>query len=270
MIDGMTPDVLGLGIGFIGVVLATYSIIKQKKLENRIKEKEKLKELAKFIENHIISRIIRIKDVIIDPTKDEDAFSQLQMLSQEVVTKSFDEKKEIINLISEIRMDIEEKHNSANQKEFKKTKTINISTENQKEAIKYLEEGMCRYISIECTSGNNILYSVNDFLLGIRYLFSDLDKLEKEFGDIIDEIKPTVLKDLKECVNEMFLIVLDSAINSNNIEINTKLFNKTDEIGLWIFNSVNGINKLKPLLDNLIELEIRTKKFKDELVYVSY
>ena len=70
-------------------------------------EKEKLKELSKNIEKKIIPRINSIIDEIRDPIKNEDTFSQLQMISQEVVSKAFDKKIDTISLTTEIRIDIE-------------------------------------------------------------------------------------------------------------------------------------------------------------------
>jgi uncharacterized membrane-anchored protein YhcB (DUF1043 family) len=47
-------EVIGYIIGITGVALAIYSIIKQQKLEQRLKEKEKLKEFSKKISTDLI------------------------------------------------------------------------------------------------------------------------------------------------------------------------------------------------------------------------
>lgn len=270
MVDGITLAVIGFGIGITSLVIAVYSVIKQKKLETRLKEKEKLKELSKHLEKRIIPITNRIVDVIKDPTNDEDLFFQLQMLSQEVVSKAFDENVDTIHLTTEITVDIKEKNNLTKQKEKKKVKNVDISAENKRNVIKYLEDGRLDFIIIQCTLGDSYTYTVSDFLLYIQYLFSNLDNLEKDFGKLIDEFRPDIIKNLKDCLKEVFLIVLDSATISKEIEVNTKSFNKTNDIGLWIYSRVNGIDKLTPYLDKLTESKIKFEKFRETLIMTSY
>lgn len=277
MVDGITIEIIGLGIGITGlgigitgVIIAVYSVIKQRRLETKFKEKEKLKELSKNIEKKIIPRINSIIDEIRDPIKNEDTFSQLQMISQEVVSKAFDKKIDTISLTTEIRIDIEEKETLGKQKEKKKTQTMNISTENKEDIIKSLEEGRIDYIDISCTLGDEYSYDVNTFLIHIRYLFLDLDNLEINFGNLIDEFRPNLIKDLRDNLIKVFSLVLDSAIKSKEIEVHTKSFEKTNEIGLWIYNSVNGIDNLISHLDKLSEYKIKFDEFRETLIMTSY
>ena len=277
MVDGITIEIIGLGIGITGlgigitgVIIAVYSVIKQRRLETKFKEKEKLKELSKNIEKKIIPRINSIIDEIRDPIKNEDTFSQLQMISQEVVSKAFDKKIDTISLTTEIRIDIEEKETLGKQKEKKKTQTMNISTENKEDIIKSLEEGRIGYIDISCTLGDEYSYDVNTFLIYIRYLFLDLDNLEINFGNLIDEFRPNLIKDLRDNLIKVFSLVLDSAIKSKEIEVHTKSFEKTNEIGLWIYNSVNGIDNLISHLDKLSEYKIKFDEFRETLIMTSY
>ena len=265
MVDGITIEFIGLGFGITGIIIALYSVIKQKKLEQKLKEKDKLKELSKSIEKTIIPRINQIIDEIRDPIKDEDIFSQLQMMSQEIVSKAFDKKIDTISLTTEIRIDIEEK-------ETKKTQIMNISAENKKNVIKSLEEGRLSFIIIDCAINDNLSYNntVNDFLLSIRFLFLNLDNLEVKFGSFIDEFRPGLIKNLKDELVEIFSLVLDSAMNSKEIEVNTKSFKKTDDIGIWIYNSVNGIDRLTSNLDQLSEYKMKFEDFRETLIMTSY
>ena len=270
MVEGITIEFIGLGIGITGVIIASYSVFKQKKLEKKLKEKDKLKELSKNIEKNIIPRITRIIDEIGDPIRDEDLFSQLQMISQEVVSKAFDKKIDTISLTTEIRMDIEERENFAKQKETKKIQTANISAENKEDVIKSLEEGRLGFITIDCTFGDEYSYTVNDFLFQIKYLFSELDNVEMNFENLIDEFRPGLINNLKDHLIEVFSLVLDSAMNSKEIEVNTKSFEKTNDIGLWIYGSVNGIDKLTSHLDKLSEYKLKFEEFRETLIMTSY
>lgn len=270
MVDVITIEFMGLGIGITGVIIAIYSVIKQKRLETKLKEKYKLKELSKNIEKKIIPRINNIIDDICYPNKNEDTILQLQMMSQEVVSKAFDEKIDSINLTTEIKIDLEERENLTKQKEKKKIQYTNFSAENKEDVIKSLEEGRLNYIFIDCKFGDGSSYNVNDFLFTIKFLLSELDKLEMNFGNLIEEFRPDIIKNLKNHLIEVFSIVLESAMKSKEIEVNTKSFDKTNDMGLWIYSRVNGIDELKPCIDKLLESKIKFEVFRETLIMTSY
>jgi len=268
MVDGITIEFMGLGIGITGVIIAIYSVIKQKRLETKLQEKDKLKELSKNIDKNIIPVINYIIDEIREPINNED--SQLQMIGQEVVSKAFDKQIDTINLTTEIRIDIEEREDLTKQKEKKIIQITNFSDENKEDIIKSLKEGRLDFILIDCTLEDGLLYSVNDFLLRIPYLFSNLDKLEMNFANLIEEFRPDIIKNLKDYLIEVFSIVLESAMKSKEIEVNTKSFDKTNDIGLWIYNRVNGIDELIPYLDKLSESKTKFEDFRETLIMTSY
>ena len=271
MVDGITIGVIGLVFGVIGVALALYSIIKQKKLETRIKEKEKLKDLSRQLDNYIIPMINNTVDEIDNPTNNYDLLSQLQMLAQEIVSKAFDEKKEIVKLTTEIRFWLEDKSKST---EGKNPEKHEIEIENEKdivEYLKYLEEGKCPSIVIDCTLGSGTSYDVNYFILWITSWFSDINKLETDFGNLMEEFKPDLIQNLKDSLKEILTATLNSAIGSKEMEVNTQKFSKTEDIGLWIYRSVNGNQELiSPLLDRLKKIKIELENLRETLVMTSY
>ena len=138
--------------------------------------------------------------------------------------------------------------------------------------MKCLEEGKCRYIDIDAfTSSGNTSYSVDaNVLLGIIFILLDLDKLEKEFGNIIEEFKPELFVNLRKCLIDMFKTIIDYAIDSKEIEINLTMFNKVDDIGLWIFNKILGQDKLKSCVVKLMEFETSLENFRENLLTTSY
>lgn len=263
MIEGW---IIGIIIGSASLGIATYSVLKQQKLERRLKEKDRLKNLAKQLENRINWHINDILDEFRNPLNNEDLSFSLQMLSQAILSKAFDENKDIVNFTTKIK-GIEELTKSSKEKEREQTKYFPI--EKEEDVINFLDRGG-RYISVDCELGDEMPYDVNSSLFGIPYFLFDLDKLEKEFGDIIEEFKPGLLKSLKDCAEEVFRIAMDSAIHSKEMEVNKKEFTKTDDISLWIYRRVTGSEKLRPHLDKLEELKGEFENLRNTLITTSY
>ena len=265
MIEGW---IIGIIIGSASLGIAIYSVLKQQKRERRLKGKDRLKNLAKQLEDRINWHINDILNEFRNPLNDETDLSfSLQSLSQAILSKAFDENKDIVSLTTKIK-GLEELTKSSKEKEREQIKYFPIEKEG--DVINFLDRGG-RYISVDCELGDEMLYSVdNSSLFGIPYFLSDLDKLEKEFGDIIEEFKPGLLKSLKDCAEEVFMIAMDSAIHSKEMEVNKKEFTKTDDISLWIYRKVTGSEKLKPHLDKLEELKGELENLRNALITTSY
>lgn len=202
----------------------------------------------------------------INPLNDEDLFYPLQSLSQAILSKAFDENKDIVNFTTKIK-GMEKLTKSSKEKEREQTKYFPI--EKKEDVINFLERGG-PYIIVDCGLGDGMLYGVDSSLFMMPYFLSDLDELEKEFGDIIEEFKPGLLKSLKDCAEEVFMIAMDSAIHSKEMEVNKKEFTKTDDISLWIYRRVTGSEKLRPHLDKLEELKGEFENLRNVLVTTSY
>jgi hypothetical protein len=258
---------IGVIFGILGsaaFVLSIYSVIKQRKLERRLKEKERLKNLAKQLKGYTNWHINNILDEIRNPLNDGGLSLSLQDISKEILSKAFDENKEIVNFTTEIKGI--ELTKPSKEKEQEKTKYFPI--EREEDVTNFLERSG-RYISVNYEFGG-VLFEVESSLFEIPYFLSDLDKLEKEFGDIIEEFKPGLLKNLKDCAEEVFMIAMDSAIHSKEMEVNTKEFTKTDDISLWIYRKVTGSEKLKLHLDKLEELKRELENLRNALITTSY
>lgn len=259
-----TIEVIGLVIGIVSLSIAIYSIIQQRRLETRLKKKEKLKLLAKRLDE-VINKMSRFSEIK-DPTSDTD---QLHFLSQRIISEAFDKKKDIIRHPIKTKIDIEEVTKTLEGKEKKETKYI--YAEKKEDVIKYLEEGKLTSVWIESdlgdiVEGEILSYPISYFLIGILYFFSELETIEKEFGDLMEEFSPKLLKSLKDCIKAILMV----AMYSKEIEIDTKAFSKTDEIGLWIYNAIMGREEINPYLDKLVELKVKFEKLRESLIATSY
>lgn len=276
MVEGWI-EIIGLVFGISGVAIAIYSVIQQRKLETRLKEKERLKKLAKRLDN-VINSMREFYEIKGSPSgwSDSYEFDHLQMLSQRIISEAFNKKKDIISLSIETRIGIEEVTKTSEGKEKKETKYI--SAERTEDVIKYLEEGKLSSIDIETGfgdesrkfAGGTISYDISEFLNVIRHFFYELETLEKEFGDLMEEFSPELLKSLKECVKGMLMVEVGSAMRHKEIEIDTKAFSKTDDIGLWIYNTIMRSEEINPYLDKLVELKAKFEKLRESLITTSY
>jgi hypothetical protein len=235
------------------------------KFETKFKEKERLKILAKEL-NKIITDISRISKIE-DPTHDE--HSQLHMLGQDIISEAFDKKKNIISISVNTSIGINELTKNSDGKEEKKI--IFIDVEKKEDIINNLEKGKLNHFDIQSDLGERIegeilSYSITDFFRFIPSFYYELETLENEFGEIMEEFSPNLLKSLKDCIKELLVV----AIYSKKLEIDTKAFTKTDDIGLWIYNAIMRREEINPYLNNMVELKIKFEKLRDNLMNTSY
>ena len=264
MVDGIT--IIGLLFGFTGILIGGYSLIKQQNLETRIKEKEKLKILSKQIEKDIIPYI----DLVIHSIKEPlnyDLEYQINSLGQEIVSNAFNEQKHIVNIETDVDASIKPKEG----KDEEKLQYKNIDLENKEDIIKHFEECTLDSTSIYCTLVSGAIgYHFGDVIRWLDIFYCEVTDLESEFGILINEFKPELIKATKNCIAEIFTIVLNSSINSKNIEINIKTFTKTNDMGIWIYNKVIGRDELDSCLDKLLQLEAEFDKLRETLIMTSY
>jgi hypothetical protein len=182
------------------------------------------------------------------------------MLSQALLSKSFDENKYVFNINTKIDLH-----------KFENGEMISFKFDKVEDVIEHFEQEEC-YIFIYCTPEySQIGYGLHDvFIHLIPFLISNINKLEKEFGETFEELSPELLKDFKDCIKEILRIVVDSALNYEEIKVNIKEFTKTDDIGFWIYSKVIGGEELKPCLHQLEKLKEKIDKFRDDLIKISY
>lgn len=256
MIEGITNDGIGLVIGSIGVTLAIISLLKGQKLENKLKEKDKLKLLSKEIDVWIYE-INDIVDEIKNPEFYEDLFFQLKLLSQEIVSKSFDTNRDIHSINTKIEIST-----NINNHEI-------MIQENKDTLMKYFKNDKCN-INTFFIFDNNTYYANNFLFHSIRHILSHIHEVEAKFGEIVFEFKPELLMNLKNSTEEILDLIIDSCMSSSEIEIDVNLFDKTDEIGLWIYHQFIGTDKLAPHLDEFLKLKDDVEKFREILITTSY
>lgn len=259
-----TIELISLVIGIVGLLFAIYSIIGQKKLETRIREKEKLKALSIKLEP-LIRKIKSMVEEIKNPI-DDDLFIQLQLLGQGIISKAFDDKEDIVVLPILIEIPSEKKTETSNGKEQSKHLST-ISIEKKEDIIRVFQE----FYSIDITAqiGNSI-YTLSNYVSYSPPLLEDIEILQGEFGNLIKEFNPDILENLKDCIKEMLMITTDSAIHSKKLKVNIKSFSKTDDLSLWIYNEVIGRNKLDPYLIKLEKLKAELEKLREILITTSY
>ena len=144
MVDGIT--ILGLLFGLTGILIGGYSLIKQRNLETRIKEKDDLKIISKQLEKEIIPYINFIICSIREPLH-EDLEWQINLLGQGIVSSAFNEQNHIVNIETDVKISIKSKQG----KEEDKWQFKNIDLENKEDIIKQFKECTLDYINIYCT-----------------------------------------------------------------------------------------------------------------------
>ena len=253
-------------IGIFSFFIAIYAIAKQRKFETKFKEKERLKILA----NRLSEVLWNIDDFskIEDPTYDEQ--TQLQMLSQSIISKAFDKKKDIISISIETTISIEELTKNSDGKEMKKTNFIRV--DKKEDVIRYLEKSEIGSFDIAgnlgevCYNDGILSYSITDFFQFIPDFFYKLEELENEFGDLMEEFSPNLLNSLKDCIRDLLAV----AIFSKEIKIDTKEFGTTDDIGLCIYNEIVRREEINSHLNKMVELNVKFQKLRENLVTTSY
>ena len=91
------PEIIGYIIGVISVVIATYSIIRQWKLETKLKEKERLKKLTENLKG-VINALDVLCETIENPSTDEDLEFQIEAFSDKVVSEAFNRKTHVVEV----------------------------------------------------------------------------------------------------------------------------------------------------------------------------
>ncbi|MGB8217734.1 MAG: hypothetical protein WCE94_10585 [Candidatus Methanoperedens sp.] len=260
-----TIEVIGLGFAILGLLAAIYSIVTQRKFETKFKEKERLKILAKKLDFDIaqISELSKIEG----PTYDE--HSQLHMISQIIISEAFDKKKDVISISIKTRIRIDELTKNSEGKEEKKSNFI--EAEKKEDIINYLEKGRLHSFDItgdfgEVIRGEILEYSISHFFYFIPDYFYELEILENEFGDLMEEFSPNLLKSLKDCIKDL----LAAAMYSKELKIDTKAFSKTDDIGLWIYNTIMKREEINLYLNKMVELREKLEKLRELLITTSY
>ncbi|SDF65921.1 hypothetical protein SAMN04488589_1039 [Methanolobus vulcani] len=254
----LTTEIIGFTFGFLGVALALYSIIKQKNLEKRLKEKEKLKLLSTKINDGLLKDIHRFYKITV-PKDDEDTIYQLDSLGRDIISTSYEHKEDTV--IVETSTDITLENNKE------------ISIENKGLILVSFREGKCSYVSLYCSpiGSSNMNYDIDSmsmlYLLGI---LENLNELENEFGSIIQEFKPELFSNLRVCITDIFEEIIDSACANEKIVVNIRDFDKAEDIGLWIHNIYLGLDRLLPLIAELKELENDLDEFREKLILTSY
>ncbi|TQD25193.1 hypothetical protein [Methanolobus vulcani] len=262
----VTGEVIGYIIGLFGVVLALYSIIKQKKLEERLKEKEKLKLFSTKIKDELFFRIDCFSEIT-NPHDDEDTYYQLDSLGRDVIATSYENKQSdvIVETSTEIRLKASCETESQKEKE--------LSAENKDFIFTSLVEGKCNNMSLWCStnSSSGLVYDMDGlFIRNLLSALDELDKLEHEFRHVIQEFKPELFLNLRTCIQNIFHEIVESASYYKEIVVHITDFDKADDIGLWIYNLYLGMDKVLPLIEELKEIEENLDKFREKLVLTSY
>ncbi len=260
-----TIEVIGFGIGILGFLAAIYSKFTQRKFETKFKEKERLKLLAKNLD-FIIAEIGELSKIE-DPTYDE--HTQLHMISQIIISEAFDKKNDITSISIKTRIGIDELIKNSEGKEEKKTSFIDA--EKKEDIINYLEKGKLHCFEItgdfgEEFKGEIVYYTISDFFYYIPDIFYDLEKLENEFGDLMEEFRPNLLKSLKDCIKDLLVV----AMYSKELKIDTKAFSRTDDIGLWIYNKIMKREEINLYLNKMVELREKFEDLRELLITTSY
>lgn len=188
-------------------------------------------------------------------------------MSQEIISEAFDQKSDIIIISIKTALGIEEISKNSEGKEKKNTNFIHA--EKKEDIIKYLEKGELTSFDIQGTfekEDKENSYTISYLFFGLPDFFYDMEKLENEFGDLMKEFNPNLLKSLKDCIKDLLVV----AMYSKDLKIDTKTFNKTDDIGLWIYNTILRRDEISLYLNKMVELKGKFEKLREILITTSY
>ncbi|MBP2030089.1 putative membrane protein [Methanohalophilus levihalophilus] len=261
-------EAIGLIVGSAGLIVAVYSMGKQKRLEKRFKEKEKLKALSEKILFELDFRIDSILEEIENPMLDENIYFDLKQISEMVVARAFDQKSDLVSLNIEMEIDLDDTYESIRKDQ---QNIMTLSPKNEKQFLKLIADEKYHSPHIYCfLDSNDLLMELSEVPLGIELLLRNMEEVESEFGTMINEFKPELFINLKNSLMEMLETIAKSVILSNEIAINIKDFDRTEEIGLWIYDTALGKPHLTEHLFCLSELKKELDDFREKLIATSY
>lgn len=259
--DEFTIGIIGATTGIFGLGIAVISYFKQTQLEKRFKEKERIILLANEINDLINFIKWNYLDLFIRPAVDDDKYFDLDSLGKAVVSNAFDEKVTSVSI--EIEVDLSSGHDEAGKNE---SRSFPIWT--KEDVTKHVEEHDINYISIYCKPkySGNMTY----LLLFLGTHFDKLDVLVGEYSDLLEKFSPGLLADLYNCMEEVILKLVISSIDTDEIKVDTKDFDKTIDIGFFIYDRILGVNQLASNRDELNELITKAEKLRETLLTTGY
>ena len=100
--------------------------------------------------------------------------------------------------------------------------------------------------------------------------FEILDAMISQYSDLLEKFCPGFSKDLYNCLDDLLINLLSSAVSSNEIRINPNDFNKTIDIGFSIYDSVLGVDQLTSNLEELKRLITKAERIREVLLSAGY
>jgi len=260
------PEIIGYIIGVISVVIATYSIIRQWKLETKLKEKERLKKLTENLKG-VINALDVLCETIENPSTDEDLEFQIEAFSDKVVSEAFNRKTHVVEVTNPM-----ERYRWV-EKGGEEKKEIEYLPFEKGKALEYFEashnESSKEHVSMSTYVGESIGF---DLFVPMRYLswyYGGLKKME-EFTDIIENFSGGLLNELKDRYSKISEVMINSALESEKLKVNIKKFKKSQDIGLWVYHQIIGYEELKQHLSKLNNLKMRLEKLRNDVTISSY
>ncbi len=247
----MVVDVIGYAIGGIGTAVAVYSLYRQKKLEERLKRKEKFREVGeklKTIEKYLRSFL----DIIYLRDLDSQA-EYLEIIPMEMIKAHYDTKQ------SKLRFDLEIYYYS--EKGGKKEIT------NTEEGIKLLKSHETIYCKIRVFQfAHNYGSPLNRFSV----ILKKIDELTDEEIKIINEFNPGLLSKMEKLILESAQIILESFFDYKQFSIDFPKFKNSRELGEKLFKGIIGYEKLQPKLKEFEQVLEELEELRKDLLKVSY
>ncbi|MBO8183623.1 MAG: hypothetical protein H0Z28_12695 [Archaeoglobus sp.] len=250
----MIIDLVGVFIGGIGVVIALYSLYKNRRLETRLKYKDTLKIIGSKVKM-IEDKVQYLLDMI--ELNDPDYSGEiLETLPMELIKIHYDSKQNSINTFLVIET-TEENNKGENKKKIS----------NVREGVEYIKSGSW----IECKIvGLTFHHDFCNPLSAIRLGLKALNELNDEDVKIINEFSPDLLSKLEDTLIETAKIILGSVLKHRQITIDFAKFNTSEELGKWLFNEIVGYEKLKPQLNELKDILHKLEELRKDLLKTSY
>jgi hypothetical protein len=254
---------LGALSGVCGLIVGTISLLKQRKMEARFSEKERMGELAGRL-MEITMNNNRLIALIRDLSADKKHEKQAVSIAQDAVTKAFDSKAECIVVESHIEA-------------WRLESTPEGDIEFRPLSLNGLEEPLI-YDTLVSYGGMMISSKVkdspegHDFFILTNVLSEGLkapDRL-REFELLIEEFSPSLFEEFCDAFRSVITKLVENVLESEEIEVIPADFDKIGDIAAWIYHGILGYESLSSYLDKLEEVNNRLKELRKRLVMMKY
>lgn len=253
--------VIGGITGVIALLLSAVALMKQYKIERRMKEKERLREFAEDI-GDVISRSNRIYNRLENPEEDIDIRTQLTSLSKDVLAYNYENGENPTLAFGGINFhDIKGADTTVDE----------VTVESPEEAFDVLRKkyGWISSMRVESPVEDNLVYSLEVPLGSIMYFYKDLDKV-KEHENLVGEFCSSEMRKLERTVNRITQKIIEKNFDVREETIDPGDFESFEKIGFWLYNKAIDYEAIQEDLKELVSVSEDLEGIRKDILATSY